>query len=447
MAILGEYKVGNISDKMFDASIQSGLNPYTGAELKPGEAEQLTAERNQQTEPKGGILSAISNLFGFTKLAAAEPNMPLGSQEFSNQFSVTQPPQFGFKQEPIIPGNVMADSVMRNVVDTPTREFGDIRAGFAEQGIFADPKVRDMPLDLEELDYRETSAEEDEESAKLLEQALREERRADLDKLRSFGQDVTGRTILANVLRGAGTMVGGPVVGTIGGIAGLMKGGDLFKPTPSQRRFDAMTPGQQAYTSSLYGRQPDGTPGLLEGYNQVSFAGRGALGTLSNRLDTIENTLARQGKNKSPTLQARANQIRDAIKTTIGIGERQAPKTKTGIRTDIDLADGGAETSGGKIVCTMMNESYGFGNFRNKIWLKHSKDLAPEYQIGYHKIFLPLVKMAKTNKIIRKILEHIAVHRTIDIRQESRGKTHILGRVYRKILEPICYWVGKYAKR
>ena len=447
MAILGGYKVGNISDKMFDASIRSGFNPYTQQELKPGEAEQLTAERNQQTEPKGGILSAISNLFGFTKLAAAEPNMPLSSQEFSNQFSVTQPPQFGFKQEPIIPGNVMADSVMRNVVDTPTREFGDIRAGFAEQGIFADPKVRDMPLDLEELDYRETSAEEDEESAALLEQALREERRADLDKLRSFGQDVTGRTILANVLRGAGTMVGGPVVGTIGGIAGLMKGGDLFKPTPSQRRFDAMTPGQQAYTSSLYGRQPDGTPGLLEGYNQVSFAGRGALGTLSNRLDTIENTLARQGKNASPTLQARANQIRDAIKTTIGIGERQAPKTKTGIRTDIDVADGGAETSGGKIVCTMMNESYGFGNFRNKIWLKHSKDLAPEYQIGYHKIFLPLVKMAKTNKIIRKILEHIAVHRTIDIRQESRGKTHILGRVYRKILEPICYWVGKYAKR
>ena len=447
MAILGGYKVGNISDKMFDASIRSGFNPYTQQELKPGEAEQLTAERNQQTEPKGGILSAISNLFGFTKLAAAEPDTPLGSQEFSNQFSVTQPPQFGFKQEPIIPGNVMADSVMRNVVDTPTREFGTIRAGQPELGIFGVPEVQDIPLNLEELDYRETSAEEDEESAKLLEQALREERRADLDKLRSFGQDVTGRAILSNVLQGAGKIIGGAGLATVGGIAGLMKGGDLFKPTPSQRRFDAMTPGQQAYTSSLYGRQPDGTPGLLEGYNQVSFAGRGALGTLSNRLDTIENTLARQGKNKSPTLQARANQIRDAIKTTIGIGERQAPKTKTGIRTDIDLADGGAETSGGKIVCTMMNESYGFGNFRNKIWLKHSKDLAPEYQIGYHKIFLPLVKMAKTNKIIRKILEHIAVHRTIDIRQESRGKTHILGRVYRKILEPICYWVGKYAKR
>jgi len=107
--------------------------------------------------------------------------------------------------------------------------------------------------------------------------------------------------------------------------------------------------------------------------------------------------------------------------------------------------EGGAGTGGStKIVCTMMNESYGFGSFRNKIWLKHSKGLAPEYQKGYHKLFLPLVKIAKTNKVVRKILEHIAVHRTIDIRQESRGKVHLLGRVYRKILEPICYFVGKH---
>ena len=109
--------------------------------------------------------------------------------------------------------------------------------------------------------------------------------------------------------------------------------------------------------------------------------------------------------------------------------------------------NGGNGGGGGKIVCTMMNESYGFGSFRNKIWLKHSKDLAPEYQIGYHKIFLPLVRLSKTNKLLKKTLEHIAVHRTIDIRQEARGKVHLLGRVYRKILEPICYWVGKYAKR
>ena len=114
--------------------------------------------------------------------------------------------------------------------------------------------------------------------------------------------------------------------------------------------------------------------------------------------------------------------------------------------TDRGGGDSGGD-DGGKIVCTMMNKTYGFGSFRNKIWLRQSKDLAPEYQKGYHVLFLPLVKIAKTNKIVRKILEHIAVHRTIDIRQESRGKIHMLGRIYRKILEPICYWMGKYAKR
>ena len=108
---------------------------------------------------------------------------------------------------------------------------------------------------------------------------------------------------------------------------------------------------------------------------------------------------------------------------------------------------GGGGGGGGKIVCTMMNDSYGFGSFRNKIWLRQSKNLAPEYQIGYHKIFLPLVRLSKTNKLLKKTLEHIAVHRTIDIRQEARGKVHLLGRVYRKVLEPICYWVGKNAKR
>ncbi len=105
-----------------------------------------------------------------------------------------------------------------------------------------------------------------------------------------------------------------------GGIIGLLKGGDLFNTnTLSKRRFDAMTPGQKAYTSSLYA-----PGGLLEGYNQVSAFGQGALGTLSNRLDTIQNTLAKQGANKSPTLQQREQQIKDAIDKSINIGESEA---------------------------------------------------------------------------------------------------------------------------
>jgi hypothetical protein len=149
--------------------------------------------------------------------------------------------------------------------------------------------------------------------------------------------------------------------------------------------------------------------------------------------------------------EAREQQDRTGVaNVSTGIGGRGSGgyQTKSGdvyasAAEAAEKSDGGGGGST-KIVCTMMNKSYGFGSFRNKIWLRHSKGLAPEYQKGYHKIFLPLVKLSKKNIVLKKILEHIAVHRTIDIRQESRGKIHLLGRVYRKILEPICYWVGKH---
>ena len=95
----------------------------------------------------------------------------------------------------------------------------------------------------------------------------------------------------------------------------------------------------------------------------------------------------------------------------------------------------------------MMNESYGFGSFRNKIWLAYGSKLSKEYEIGYHTLFLPLVSYAKkegiTNKIIKIILEHIARHRTVDIRKQKYNKIDILGRLYRIILEPLCYITGR----
>ena len=148
----------------------------------------------------------------------------------------------------------------------------------------------------------------------------------------------------------------------------------------------------------------------------------------------------RDYKEKTRTFQRQMNEF-NTEKEKKRKEKAQNPNLRSGAGKE------GGGTSGGKIVCTMMNESYGFGSFRNKIWLRQSKNLAPEYQKGYHKIFLPLVNYSKqkgiTNKIIKNILEHIAIPRTIDIRQEERNKIHLIGRVYRKILEPICYWAGK----
>jgi hypothetical protein len=124
---------------------------------------------------------------------------------------------------------------------------------------------------------------------------------------------------------------------------------------------------------------------------------------------------------------------------------------------------GGGKNGGGggsgssqksKIVCTAMNNAYGFGGFRNAIWLKYAADhLTKEHEVGYHTIFMPLVDRAynrgdKNNMFLRKVLEHIARHRSADIRAELRnGKRDKIGRIQRAFFEPLCYIVGKIKMR
>ena len=110
-------------------------------------------------------------------------------------------------------------------------------------------------------------------------------------------------------------------------------------------------------------------------------------------------------------------------------------------------------TGGGKIVCTAMNHAYGFGSFRQTIWLKHSASMpnAKAIETGYHTLFLPVVAYAfngtpnALRTAVRKIAEHIVRHRTADLWKEMRGKKRdTLGRMYRAVIEPICYLVGKW---
>jgi hypothetical protein len=109
-------------------------------------------------------------------------------------------------------------------------------------------------------------------------------------------------------------------------------------------------------------------------------------------------------------------------------------------------------SSGGKIVCTAMNEAYGFGSFRQAVWLQHSATMpnAKTIEKGYHTLFLPVVAYAfngtpnALRNAVRRVAEHIARHRTADLWKEMRGKKRDpLGRIYRAIIEPICYLVGK----
>ena len=102
-----------------------------------------------------------------------------------------------------------------------------------------------------------------------------------------------------------------------------------------------------------------------------------------------------------------------------------------------------------KIVCTAMNDDYGFGAYRNAIWLKYSelnyKD-KPEMEKGYHAIFKPLLKIRKKwyGKPVYALLKHIARHRSVDLKAEMYGKKRDrIGQAWRFVLEPLCYLVGK----
>jgi hypothetical protein len=127
------------------------------------------------------------------------------------------------------------------------------------------------------------------------------------------------------------------------------------------------------------------------------------------------------------------------------INEETIRKTET--RNVTQYRTGGGGGGGGKIVCTAMNESYGFGSFRQKIWLEQSRGLPPEYQVGYHAIGKPLIRYAYKSqkpghKTLRKIIEHLARRRTADIWKQRRGKRDYIGATERAIIEPICYVTG-----
>jgi hypothetical protein len=113
-----------------------------------------------------------------------------------------------------------------------------------------------------------------------------------------------------------------------------------------------------------------------------------------------------------------------------------------------DVSTGTDSESEDKIVCTAMNNAYGFGSFRQTVWLQHSKNMDPAYQKGYHRIFKPLIKFAYSdqtwyNMAVRSTLEGIARRRTADIWMQKHGKRHWRGAVERAVLEPLCYIVGK----
>ena len=124
-----------------------------------------------------------------------------------------------------------------------------------------------------------------------------------------------------------------------------------------------------------------------------------------------------------------------------------------GLPEPFDAGDGDdwdGDDGGNKIICTAMNNMYGFGSYRNAIWMKYQRDYmsSEEYQLGYHKLVMPLVKKMPTNKTIRVILERIAKRRTINLRKEMRGeKLPLYYKSMKYTVRPLFFAVGWLVKK
>ena len=206
---------------------------------------------------------------------------------------------------------------------------------------------------------------------------------------------------------------------------------------------------------------------LFAGMNRVS-----AFGNLSrsgqNRIDRRENTISKKGygpgnkfyddtQKMKEQLNNYNNSKNESLSDESDRGEREALSdsgrsvdygvTGGATRTDIDVADSGAESSGGKIVCTAMYKTTGLEEWKKhiKVWqIFERKYLTPYHEKGYHILFKPFVKGMHKSNIIKALGAHVAKHRTQDLKHIMfNSKPSWIGRIYRKILEPICYLVGR----
>jgi len=242
-------------------------------------------------------------------------------------------------------------------------------------------------------------------------------------------------------------------LGILGTLGGLLTGSTPlkmlgmfgnYKSGKTGRVFDSFSKGIASLAGRMRGINPiTGKPNTQAQYEANREAAR-----TQNRIDNMLDRKAK-GKNYSE------KNLKDLIGEQIGDRKDKSGSGKKSGFTNPGTnsygphkGSGGNGSGGGKIVCTMMNERYGFGSFRNKIWMKFHEHHGPEYQKGYHAIFLPLVKIAKgegkINTAVRKVLEHMGRNVTADIFKIMKGKKRdTLGRIYRAIFEPTCHIIGK----
>jgi len=244
-------------------------------------------------------------------------------------------------------------------------------------------------------------------------------------------------------------------------------GAETATQTHDKGYFNNTRNGRIVTFDPVTGKEQNASTSLYAGMNRVS-----AFGNLekagAKRIATREATIARKGiksatnpNGVSQDFVNNTNNMKDqqdnyrSSKNDSNIASYNRDKAKTQgsitqlnpneMRNVAETGDAGGNPK--SIVCTAMYQTTGLQDWAKamKIWYIYQKRyLTIQHQEGYHKLFKPFVKGMHKNKIIKAIGAHVAKHRTQHLKHIMfNSKPSLLGKVYNKILEPICYWVGK----
>jgi hypothetical protein len=191
---------------------------------------------------------------------------------------------------------------------------------------------------------------------------------------------------------------------------------------------------------------------VFAGMNMVSARGdvmRGARKRVSTIQKTIDRNLAK-GTPESLAKAKRFQERKEKFNNQIEAAQKkknEADLATGGVAPGASGGGGGSAGGGKSIVCTAMYQTTGLQDWAKamKIWYIYQKKyLTIQHQEGYHKLFKPFVKGMHKSNIIKAIGAHFAKHRTQHLKHVMfNSKPSLLGKIYNKVLEPICYWAGR----
>ena len=189
---------------------------------------------------------------------------------------------------------------------------------------------------------------------------------------------------------------------------------------------------------------------VFAGMNMVSARGD-VMNGARNRVSTRKSAKTQERISKlSPERQKAFNDKTAEFEAQIEAAQakkNQADLATGGVAPGASGGGGGSGGGGKSIVCTAMYQTTGLQDWAKamKIWYIYQKKyLTIQHQEGYHKLFKPFVKGMHKSNIIKAIGAHFAKHRTQHLKHVMfNSKPSLLGKIYNKILEPICYWAGR----